>query len=200
MSVENNNPPEGDGSSGGANGQNGQQQDQQPTTVAYDTHRRLLDEKKKVQKRADDAEAKLKEIEDEKLKASGDYQKMLDAEKERNRILAEENASHKKVRQDARKMNAFLKAVGSTLDDKWLRQIDLEKISFLEGTDEVDQMSVTTQVNNFKQEWPEAFRSNSAMPPANAPDGKVTKLTRADFAKLPPKEQRKYKPSDILDD
>jgi hypothetical protein len=187
------------GSAGGGNDSGIPPAQKPEDVVPYDKFRGLLDEKKKAQKRAEEAEAKLAQIEEDKLRAAGEINKLLEAEKERNRIISEELENHKNVQKNARKLNAFIKSAGGSLDEKWFGLVDLNSISFKEGTDEVDPMTVMSQVENFKKTWPEAFKQVGMMPPATPPNGMGGKISRADFLKLKAKDMAKYKASDILD-
>lgn len=161
--------------------------------VSYDTHKKVLDEKKKAQKRAEDAEAKLAQIEEDRLKAAGDLQKIIDAEKERNKNLQSENESFKKMQERSRKLGAFIKASDTSLDSKWYDMVDVDSIAFKEGTDEIDPMSVTKQVDVFKKRWPEAFKPVSSMPPPTEPNGNGKVISEDEFKKLKAKEMAKYK-------
>lgn len=201
MTTQNNAPAEQPpvGSAGGGNDSGTPPAPKPEDVVPYDKFRGLLDEKKKAQKRAEEAEAKLAQIEEDKLKAAGELDKLLNAEKERNRTLAEELEGHKNVQKNARKLNAFLRSTGASIDEKWFGLVDLNSIGFKEGTDEVDQMTVMSQVENFKKTWPEAFKPVGTMPPATPPNGMGGKISRADFLKLSAKDMKKYKASDILD-
>lgn len=175
----------------------GEPKDPKPDTVSYETHRRLLDEKKKVAAKLSEFEAKEKAANDEKLRQQGEYQKLIE---DREKQLAEANtkvSAYETQIDSARKLSAFQKAAGD-IDSKWLNLVDINKIAFKPDTKEVDEFSVKTAVDNFKKQWPEAIRrNNSSLPSPDMPNG-ISSITESEWKKLKGSaEKSKYKPDQI---
>jgi hypothetical protein len=196
--MSDNLPPVADGAGASGNEPKDNPPAPKDDAVPYDKYRGLLDEKKKAQKRAEEAEARLLKIEEDKLAASGEIQKILDAEKAKNQALAEKVNSLENVQRSARKLNAFIKAAGPGLDPKWYNLVNLDKIAFMDGSDDIDPATVASELDVFKKTWSEAFVKPGSMPPANPPNGGSGKISQAEFNKLPSKEMKKYRPEDIL--
>lgn len=180
---------------------------QQPKdSVSYETHRRLLDEKKREQAARKDLEAKVaafeakeRQIEEEKLKAQGEFQKLLQLREQENQTLKQKLDAFDSQFKRAEKMNAFIKAAGTELDDKWLRLIDVDGIAYRPDADnEIDHMSVQNAVETFRKTWPEAFKPKGSQIPADMPNGQGY-ITESEWKKLTKSEdRRKYKQNQIL--
>lgn len=182
--------------------------DEQPQTqdkVSYETHRRLLDEKKREQAARKQLEAELemfrakeKQIEEEKLKQTGEYQKLLQLREEENKKLKSELDSFENRFKRAAKMNAFIKAAGTELDDKWLQLVDVDSIAVRPDDNEIDMMSLQSSVETFRKTWPEAFKPKGSPIPADMPNGQGH-ITESEWRKLPKAaDKTKYKPDQIL--
>ena len=175
-------------------------------TVSYETHRRLLDEKKREQAARKQLESELeafkakeRALEEEKLKQQGEYQKLLGFREEELKSFKDKVNQYESKFQRAEKMSAFIKAAGQDLDDKWLSLINVEAIQYRPDSEgEIDQMSVASAVETFKKTWPEAFKTRSTMMPADMPNGQGF-ITETEWKKMSKAEDRKkYKPNQIL--
>lgn len=171
-------------------------------SVSYETHRRLLDEKKKavaqkaeLEARLASFEAKERQAEEEKLKQTGEYQKLLTLREQENQLLKTKLDSFDSHIKKASKLNAFMKAAGTELDDKWLPLVDVEQIAFRPDADgEIDMLSVQASVETFKKTWPEAFKPKGSQIPSDMPNGTGT-ITESEWNKLP--DKKKYRPNQI---
>ncbi len=89
------------------------------STIAYETHRKLLDEKKKLQAQLETFLAKEKEREETDARKRGDYEALLKAREEE---LAKERAQRQEL--DERitrgmKLTSVIEALGGQVDQKW---------------------------------------------------------------------------------
>lgn len=157
----------------------------------------LLDEKKKIQKQLKEFQERDRLAAEEKLKAEGNFQQIIAEREKELEALKSENENFKTRFKNGKKLKAFLGAVGTNLDDKWLSMIELENIQFKGDSEELDLSSVNKAVDNFKKLWPEALKSKSATLPTDAPNGKTT-ISASEWKKLSGKEMAKYKMDQII--
>lgn len=173
----------------------------QRETVNYETHRKLLDEKKKIQSQLAEFLAKEKEREESEARKRGDFEALLKA---RNEELERE----RKAREDlesrimqGRKMNAVLEALGGSVDPKWVKLIDVSEVVVNPETGEIDQMTVARQAEALKREWPEMVSTRGKLP-SQAPkglEGGLGMITESEWRKLgSTKEMRKYNKDQII--
>ena len=169
--------------------------------VNYDTHRKLLDEKKKIQAKLDEILARDKEREESEARKRGDFEALLKA---RNEELDRE----RKAREDlesrimaGRKMNAVLEALGGNVDQKWLKLIDVSEVAVNPETGEIDQLTVARQAEALKREWPEMVQTRGKLP-TQAPkglEGGLGMITESEWKKLGSvKEMNKYRKDQIV--
>lgn len=170
-------------------------------SVSYETHRRLLDEKKKLQARADELEAKAKERELADITAKGDTQKLLDlARKEAAENKAALSALQEREVQ-AKKLSAIVRGMGASVDEKWYGVISqhIDDVVLNADTHEIEAMSVTSVVENLKKNWPEMLKKPVAGMPNGAPQGNgATTISYGEWKKLPLKEMKKWRQGQII--
>lgn len=183
--VDQSNPPISDSA-------NNPPKDEPKNSVAYETHRRLLDEKKKMQAERDMLAAEKKQREEEEARKRGDYEALVKARDEEIKKLTTTVDTFKQRQADAAKLGLFLKSAGSDIEDKWLGLVDLDKIAVNPETGEVDPLSVATAVDTFKKSWPEAFKKAGPKLPTDVPNGSPNTIKESEWKKLPAKEMRKY--------
>jgi threonine dehydrogenase-like Zn-dependent dehydrogenase len=168
------------------------------STIAYDTHRKLLDEKKKVQAQLDQLLREKTEREEADARKRGDFEALLKAREEE---LAKERTARQELSEritTGRKLNAVIEALGGNIDQKWLRLIDTDEVAVNPETGEVDAMTVARAAESLKKQWPEMIRKTVTLP-ASAPVGNQGgTISRADWLKLSSKDMLKYKPDQIL--
>lgn len=196
-------PPVSDG--GGSN-----TTDIKPENVPYGKYRDLLDEKKKEQaerralsERLSEYEKREKEKEDELARKRGDYDKIIASKEAEKAELRSKLDAHERHAQNVKKLGAFLKTSGADIEEKWLKIVDLKSIVLDPDSQEVDQMSVAKTVEDFKKEWPEAFKKAGARFPNEAPNtsnGISGFIKASEYAKLSLKEMRKYKINQVIKD
>jgi hypothetical protein len=194
MTTENIDPAGQSGGEGSANTPN-----QSKESVSYETHRKLLDEKKKIQAKLEQIETDRKAAEEADLTKKGELQKLLDLEREKAKAATEQLKAFEEKERAARKLSAIVKGLGAPVDQKWYSVLGghIDDVVFTEEG-EVEPMSVTKIVENIKKEWPEMLRKPGAGMPNAAPGNGATKISRDEWLKLPLKEMKKWKPDQIL--
>ncbi len=168
-------------------------------SVSYETHRKLLDEKKKLQAKLEQIEVDRKIAEEAELTRKGEVQKLLDMERARAQGLELKVKDQEEREQQARKLSAIVKGLNAPIDQKWYSVLGghLEDV-ILNENGEIEPMSVTAVVENVKKAWPEMLRKPAAGMPNGAPQGNgATTIARADWLNLPSKEMTKWKPEQI---
>lgn len=187
------NVPGGDGQ--GAGGVEDKSKNQ---NVSYESHQRLLDQKKAKDKELADAQAKLKAFEDEKsakektdLEAKGELKKLLDLEKaEKDKKEAELSTLKAKLATGS-KIGAVLEKLSGEVDRKYFDKIDVSKVKIDPETGEPDEASVKEAAKHFEVNFPEVIKKPSKGGlPNDAARGGGAKLTYDAWSKLSPKEQR----------
>jgi len=169
-------------------------------SVSYETHRKLLDEKKKLQAKLEQIDLDRKVAEEAELTRKGDTQKLLDMERKRVADLELKVKDQDERQLQARKLSAIVKGLNAPVEQKWFSVLGghLDEI-LVNETGEIEQMSVTTVVENLKKEWPEMLRRQAAGMPNGAPQGNgATTITRTDWLNLPSKDMTKWKPEQII--
>lgn len=158
-------------------------------TVAYETHKKLLDEKKAIQARLVEFESKAKAEKDAELVKNQKFEELL---KEREKELAEKDAKLQAVERentDARKLNAFMKNVPGEVPQQYWGLIDLDMVS-VDDTGKVDDASVKRAVASFQKNYPEIVKKPNGKMPNEAPGGGAGTLTHEQWEKLPYAEKK----------
>jgi len=152
-------------------------------TVAYDTHKRLLGEKKKLQSKYEQSEVELNELREAKLSAEGKKDELLDAYKKR---VAEMEAKVNNFAYSSVSNAVRLKAkeMGCISDDKLVKHLDLSTLTIGDGF-QVDSDEVKTMLENAKKEMGFFFKTvnpnvNNDVPNANP----NLENGRPDFSKM----------------
>jgi len=158
------------------------------STIAYDTHRKLLDEKKKVQAQLDTLLREKTERDEAEARKRGDFEALLKAREDE---LSKERAARQELSDritQGRKLNAVIDALGGNVDQKWLRLIDTDDVVVNPETGEVDQMTVARAAESLKKQWPEMLRKTAALP----------RITESEFKKLSAKDQQRFRMTDVI--
>lgn len=169
--------------------------------VTLETHRKLLDEKKKTQAKLEAYEAKEKEREEADAKKRGDYEAILKAREEELQSERSKRLEIEGTLTQGRKLSAVIDALGGSVDPRWYKLIDISNVAINPDSGEVDAMTVAKVAESLKREWPEMLRATSKLP-ANAPqglEGGSGKISRSEWLKLSGKEMMKWKPDQIAD-
>jgi len=195
---------DGDASGGGndgAGGAGGTGDDK----VSYETHRKLLAEKKAAATKLAEYEARLAEVDKQakerelaELEKQKDYEKLKanlqDELKKRDSVIQQLDSE----RTTAKKLDAFFKALDGNLDRRYWSLIDIDQIVIDPASKAIDDMSVTKYLEGFRKEYPEiiAKPGRQTMPNEKANGTGKTVLTLDEWKALPLKE-RKTRISDV---
>lgn len=153
---------------------------QKKDVVAYETHQRLLSEKKKEAERAAAAEKKLEEFEakerqreNEELERQKNYEQLLKNREQELKDAQEKLSKVDSERVFARKIDAFLKTLGGDLPEHYWTLIPLDSIALDPTTKAVDEMTVAKAVEDYRKMYPETIKVPGQMPnmPNAAPQG-----------------------------
>lgn len=126
-------------------------------TVAYDTHRKLLSQRKKDQERLAEFEAELdkyreaeRKREQEKLEARGEYEKILTSYKEENERLKNQMEEGKRRSIESAKLQAFVNSLpGKLRNQQYLAFVNTSEIAVDPETNTVDDISLKRAVDDF---------------------------------------------------
>ena len=148
--------------------------------VAYETHRKLLGEKKVVaerltqaEKELEDLKAKDRERENAELERQKNYEQLLKNREQELKDAQEKLSKVDSERVFARKIDAFLKTLGGDLPEHYWTLIPLDEIALDPTTKGVDEMTVAKAVEAYRKMYPETIKTPGQRPnmPSNAPAG-----------------------------
>jgi hypothetical protein len=177
----------------------GDEQPKPKDVVAYETHQKLLSEKKKLQERLDALETERKQREETELTQKGEIQKLLDLRTKEAEELRKSLTLKEERELRAKKLGAVLKGLGGSVDDKWFTVIgDHIDDVILNESGEIEQMSVTGVVEGLKKVWPEMIKKSGPIMPNESPNGGTTTIARSEWLKLPSAEMSKWRPEQII--
>lgn len=186
-----------EGDSGGKPGENNEPP--KVETVLFDTHQKVLDEKKAQSGKLKEANSKLAEFEkaekERKEKALLDDGKAAEALETSKKELAEEKLKNKRINDqivESRKLSSFLQSVEGGVDKRYWSLIDTEKIK-VDENGQPDPESIKEYSASFVEQFPEvlAHKQQPGMPPGNPTPPANGSLTYEDWQKLPAKEMAK---------
>lgn len=151
-------------------------------SVSYDTHRKLLAEKKSMQERLQNTESELNEIKSQiaaktqqDLEEQNRFKELYEGLKTENETLKTSIHERDVAMQDALKIDAFNKALGDgrKIDRKYRSFIDTKNIMLDTQTGAVDELSASKEVERVLAEFPEIVKSSgtSRALPNQAPTG-----------------------------
>lgn len=179
----------------------GQEQDPQDKkdSVSYETHRQLLNEKKKrdeeLRKAREDLakyDQEKRELEEKALKEKEDYKKLFES---REKELAEERARREAIESkiiEAQKYKALNKALGASVPEKFWNLVELDKIAIDPATGMPDEMTTKAYADEFQKNYGEIFvNRNLPRLPNDGPTRGKTGLTYEQWVKLPYAEKKK---------
>jgi hypothetical protein len=165
--------------------------------ISYDAHRKLLDEKKKVQGELSALQSEKKAREDAEAARRGDFESLLKA---RDEELAKERGERQQLQSritTGQKMNAVIESLGGSVDPKWYQLIDVSDV-VQNDNGEIDQLTVSRVAESLKKQWPEMIKKTGVLPP-NAPQGNGGQTISYDeWKKLPLAEMDKWKQSQVV--
>lgn len=184
-------------SSSGASAESGGQSDQdKKDTVAYETHKKLLAEKKKVQEELEALKAKDAERERKELEQQGNWKKLLEqTQSEKSKVEKELSTLYGEL-ENAKKRNAVLKFVSGMVPDPAKEWIKVDGVALNEdGTVNLDTAKLVAQ--EFEKNFSFAVlkdKANGGLP-ADAARGGAQKLTVSQWKALPSSKEMREKQS-----
>lgn len=199
-------PPKKEGAGGAPNppaGGEGNPEDKNGEgkgTVAYETHQRLLSEKKKEQEARKQAEEKLAALEAEKaerekkeLEAKGQYKEALEKTEAELKKEREQKEALIGSLQESAKRSAILREIGGQVPERAFSLLPLDEITM--GADgRPDPASVKAAAQKFEKDFSFAVQkdsTNGGLPNDAPKPGNTKKLTKAEWEKLPLAEMKK---------
>lgn len=160
-------------------------------TVAYETHQKLLAEKKKRDAELADAQAKLKAFEEQQLKEKEDYKALL-ALRDKEVIEVKGKLSNlEETLNNSVKLDSVLKKLSGNVGQQYYGLFDLSKIPIDPTTNMPDQLAVEKYAKEFEQTYGQIIqRKTSDQMPNDAAKGTNAKITYDEWLKLPLKDQK----------
>lgn len=187
-------------SSSGANGSASGSDEINPNEskqVSYDSHRKLLGEKKKLQEefltvksQLDELMSERKQREEAELTKKGEYQKLLAAREDELRKEREEKENLKATLHNGLKLDQFLRTLNGKVDEAFFGLINLDEIAIDPETGRPDPASVQTAARNFEKTYGKVIERPSGVKMPNEAPGSASVLTYEEWLKLPPKEMK----------
>lgn len=193
---------------GGSNDGSGsaavENQDQQQS-VAYETHKKLLAEKKKkdedlaqIKAQLDEMRAKDRERQESELKAKEEWKKLVEIREKELNDLKKQVEQKDSLIVTSIKRGAVKSAINGMVPDKYLGLIDVSKVVINPETGEPDPSSVQEVARQFEQEHKLLILSKdgkSGLPNEAATGAK--KLTYQEWVKLPTSKEMKARQSEV---
>lgn len=182
----------------GTNGELSDETKNDKDSVAYDTYRKVLAEKKKRDedlKAAQDELARLKKLEKERteaeLKAKEDYKKLVELrEQELGEYKNKYEGLHSTI-QESVKFNAFLEALPGQVPKKFWKMVDTSEIVIDPATGEPDPASVKKVADKFQAEFGEIIQTpGKAKLPNQAAGAQTAVINEQAWAAMSPKEKK----------
>jgi hypothetical protein len=167
--------------------------------ISYETHRRLLDEKKKLQVEVEEFRARQREAQEAEARKRGEHDLLLKA---RDEELSKEREARKALEAtivNGQKLNAVIEALGGQVESKWFQIIDVSKVLVNPDTGEIDQMTAAKVAEDIRRQWPEMVRAGAKLPTASPAGNGQNTITRAEWMKLPYAKMKEYKHNQIID-
>lgn len=194
-----------DPSAGGADPGAGGDPEPKKESVSYETHARLLAQRKKDQDARKTLEDKVtafeksaKEAEDAKLSEQGEFKKMVVQRDEELAEKAQELAQSKADLDQANKnltngvkLQAFVdKLPGRIKNHEYLSFADTDAIAIDPETGRVDEGSLNKVVNGFVEKHASLLETKGIKLPGDGAAGGGAALTHEEWLKLPLKEKK----------
>lgn len=170
----------------------------QRNSVSYESHQKLLNEKKKRDEDLRLAREELKKFQDERkimeetaLREKEDYKKLFESREAELKAEREARQGIENQILDSKKMRSFLQNVGTPIPEKFWGLIDLDRIAVDPATGTIDDVIVKNYADEFKKNYFEITMNRGPKIPDNGPINDKNSLTYEQWLKLPPSEQRK---------
>jgi hypothetical protein len=162
-----------------------------PQVVSYETHQRLLKEKKSMAEKLSQLEAEKKLQFEQKLRENEQYktlaeQKEAEAKDWQARFTKLDTTLNETV-----KLRSFMDLLPGQVPKKYWDLIDLSDVPMDQDSKEPDQSILQKKAKEFATAFPEVIQRASNVRLSNeAPRGASTRLTYEEWTKLPLAEQK----------
>jgi hypothetical protein len=162
--------------------------EQKSDTVAYETHRKLLAEKKKLQNELEEfRSAKLQE--QEALEAEqGKFKELYESYKSKTDELSAALDTERQGRQNFVKVQNFLNKLDGKIDSKYYSFIPTKEIHIDPETGKVDDMSLDKAIESFSAEHGVLIQKANAVgtrdraPSHAVPEKKISDMSNVELA------------------
>ena len=158
--------------------------------VAYDTHRKLLAEKKNLQAKYEEMEKQFNEINEQKLQSEGKKDELLEAYKQKIGTYEEKfnNFAYSAVSN-----NVALEAqqMGCVDNDALVKLVDLSSLNVGDNFS-VDKEEVRTMLESVKKERPYLFKPVNPNVNTGVPKDFNSETGKVDFSKMSHEEMVAY--------
>lgn len=132
-------------------------------SVSYDTHKRLLGEKKKLQERLEQFESQAKQKQEEDLKSQNQYKLLYDNALKERESLSKKLEDNDQRWNNAIKLDSFMNSLnGRKIEAKYAGFINLDQILLDPESGQVDALSVQREVERICKEFPEIVKGATA--------------------------------------
>jgi hypothetical protein len=157
-------------------------------TVAYETHRKLLAEKKKLQAELEDFRKAQAEAQEAQEAQRGEYKKLWESTKTDLDKYKSELEQERQGRQNFVKVQNFLSKLDGKIDSKYLDFVPTDMIHLDPETGKVDAMSLDKAVEAFMNEHsvlvqkPNAVGTRDRAPSHAVPEKKLSDMSNVEIA------------------
>lgn len=172
--------------------------DKPKDVVSYETHRKLLSQKKAADERVEQLLKEKQQAEEAELQKKGDVQKLLkikedtllEKEKEVERLKSEKENVMKTYLEE-RKLQAIKEKLPAPLaKPEYSAFLDTDSVQFKPDTLEIDETSVERVAGDFVKNHPFLLKLDAKILPNGSPKA-TGKLPYEEWLKLPVTEKRK---------
>jgi hypothetical protein len=135
-------------------------------TVAYETDKKAVNERKRDLERLRETESKLNEVlgtlkqrEEEELRKKEDYKKLLELKAEEANTFKSKYETMMEERRTASKLTALLEVLPGKVDKKYWDKLPYDQIIQDDESGEIDELSLAKARDLFVAEYPEIIRT-----------------------------------------
>lgn len=178
------------------------QEPEKKDSVAYDTYRKLLGEKKKRDEELEAAKARLSELQkaererhEAELKQKEDFKSLLQLREEEMKKKDSELHELKSSLEAGAKLRAFLDSVNGVVEKQYWTLVDIDQIKIDPTTNMPDPISVESLARKFEQEYGLVLKAKGAPKtlPNTAAQGTTAKITVSEWKALKSSKEMKEK-------
>lgn len=160
--------------------------------VAYETHQKLLSEKKALAARLATFEAEQKANAEKALKDKEDWKALAEAKDTELKAVSEKLAKREEISNKGMKLRAILDAVGGKIDESYFPLIPVDMVEIDPDTGLPDKAKVAAAVKVIQTKYAQIITPKTgALPTSEAARGATQKLSYSSWLGLPIDEQKK---------